>query len=95
LRVKSGKNLSFYAETIKRLGLPLNARILVVCGGALDRETLLNCGYSIVTISNLNERLLGDGFAPFEWSSQDAEQLSFPDDSFDYCGGPGSSDSFR
>ena len=57
----------------------------MVCGGALDRETLLNCGYSIVTISNLNERLLGDGFAPFEWSSQDAEQLSFPDDSFDYC----------
>jgi SAM-dependent methyltransferase len=76
---------AFYADTLNELDLPRNASILVVCGGDFDREMLLECGYSAVTISNLDERIRGDEFAPFAWSSQDAEQLSFPNDSFDYC----------
>lgn len=76
---------SFYADTLRKLDLPRNASILVVCGGEFDRETLLECGYYAVTISNLDERIRGDEFAPFAWSSQDAERLSFPNCSFDYC----------
>jgi SAM-dependent methyltransferase len=75
----------FYASTLRKLDLPRDASILAVCGGASDREALLECGYSAVTISNLDERMRGDEFAPYAWSFQDAESLSFPDDSFDYC----------
>lgn len=45
---------------------------------------LLKCGYLNVTISNLDERVRGDEFAPFVWSFQDAECLSFLDESFDF-----------
>jgi SAM-dependent methyltransferase len=76
---------SFYADTLGKLDLPRDANVLVICGGEFDRETLLECGYSTVTISNLDERMRGDEFAPFAWSSQDAEQLTFPTESFDFC----------
>jgi ubiquinone/menaquinone biosynthesis C-methylase UbiE len=58
---------------------------LVVCRGEFDRDTLLEEGYTAVTISNLDDRVRGDEFAPYAWSFQDAEALSFPDRSFDYC----------
>lgn len=74
----------FYSRILTRVRLPHDATILVVCGGDLDREMLLKCGYTHVTISNLDERLQGNEFAPFAWSFQDAESLSFPDSSFDY-----------
>jgi hypothetical protein len=76
---------SFYAQTLTELNMPRDARILVICGGALDREELLNSGYSSVTISNLDERMRGDEFSPYCWSSQDAEGLSYSNESFDYC----------
>jgi SAM-dependent methyltransferase len=75
---------SFYSKILIRIGMPRDATILVVCGGELDREMLLERGYTNVTISNLDERLRGDEFAPYVWSFQDAECLSFPDRSFDY-----------
>lgn len=37
-----------------------------------------------MTISNLDDRIQGNEFAPFSWSFQDAEQLSFEDEAFDY-----------
>jgi SAM-dependent methyltransferase len=58
---------------------------LVVCRGEFDRDTLLEEGYTAVTISNLDDRVRGDEFAPYAWSFQDAEALNFPDRSFDYC----------
>jgi SAM-dependent methyltransferase len=76
---------SFYAVTLNQLDLPRQASILVVCGGHFDLQVLLECGYSAVTISNLDVRVLENDFAPFKWSFQDAEQLSFADESFDYC----------
>lgn len=76
---------SFYARTVTQLNFPQEATILVICGGDLDRDVLLEAGLRNVTISNLDERLCGDEFAPFAWSFQDAEAISFPDDSFDYC----------
>jgi SAM-dependent methyltransferase len=75
---------SFYFETLQTIRIPKDASILVVCGGELDREVLLSQGFGWVTISNLDERLRGDEFAPFSWSFQDAEDLSFADETFDY-----------
>jgi SAM-dependent methyltransferase len=60
-------------------------RILVICGGAADREVLCDLGFSNVTISNLDVRLKGDEFAPYEWSFQDAENLTYRDEEFDFC----------
>jgi SAM-dependent methyltransferase len=76
--------LSFYARAIYKAGIPRDAHILVVCGGDYNRVTLRENGFEHVTISNVDERVKGDEFLPFHWSFQDAECLSFPDESFDY-----------
>jgi len=79
----------FYAETIRKVMkdgvLHPDMRVLVVCGGENDREVLLGCGLKDVTISNLDTRMRGDEFAPYRWSFQDAEGLSFEDEIFDFA----------
>lgn len=79
----------FYTDTLQRLlkrgVLRTEMRILVLCGGRLDRETLERCGFNDVLISNLDTRMLGNEFAPFRWSFQDAEHLTFADNEFDFC----------
>lgn len=75
---------SFYASVLRSVAIPSDAQVLVVCGGHTDRETLIAAGLKNVTISNLDERMIGDEFAPYAWSFQDAENLSYPDGSFDY-----------
>jgi SAM-dependent methyltransferase len=60
--------------------------VLVVCGGPKDADTLKKLEFEQVTISNLDTRIDADGedqFAPYDWSFQDAESLSFPDNAFD------------
>src|SRR5882672_5446099 len=56
--------------------------VLVVCGGALDREVLIAHGFTDVTISNLDDKVYG-ALAPFAWSHEDAEKLSYADNAFD------------
>lgn len=77
----------FYRRTLQRLlergFLRRDQRLLVACGGQPDREVLHDLGFSQVTISNLDARMRGDEFAPYPWSFQDAENLQFPDESFD------------
>ena len=59
-------------------------RVLVVAGGAYDRDIFLARGYRAVTISNVDTRIDTSGdYAPYAWSYQDAETLSFDSDSFD------------
>lgn len=71
--------MSFYLETIKRLvaegKLDPAAPTLVVAGGPTDRAVLLEAGFSQVTISNLDERMKGDEFAPYAWAFIDGEEL--------------------
>ena len=57
--------------------------VLVVCGGETDKHVFQELGFSNVTISNLDSRMSGNEFAPFHWSYQDAESLTFADHSFD------------
>jgi SAM-dependent methyltransferase len=77
-------SVQFFAEVLRKSNIPLDASVLVVCGGEFDRDVLRDSGFTNVTISNLDERVRGDEFAPFAWSYQDAETLAFPDGSFDY-----------
>jgi SAM-dependent methyltransferase len=80
---------TFYRETVLRLvaegWLRPDDRVLAVAGGTADREVLAAAGLRHVTISNLDERMTSGGYAPFEWSFQDAEDLTYADGAFDVC----------
>ena len=80
----------FYGETLRSLlasgWLRRDDRVLVACGGLIDRQAALDVGLTDVVISNLDERMTDDGrYLPFEWSFQDVEALTYDDRSFDIC----------
>lgn len=82
----------FYVATLRRLladgWLRTDDRVLVVCGGEVDRGALLAVGLTDVTISNLDDRMTTDGesrYAPYSWDYQDAESLTCADNSYDIC----------
>jgi SAM-dependent methyltransferase len=58
--------------------------VLVTCGGRLDRDVLHDLGFGDVTVTNLDERIGPDEYAPYTWRHEDAEVLSFADGSFDW-----------
>jgi SAM-dependent methyltransferase len=72
--------------------------IVAICAGLAERDLFARMNFSNVVITNLDERVTaGDQFAPFEWSNQDAHNLTFDDESFDFgfvadglhhCGSP-------
>ena len=78
------KRSLFYMATLDRWLKSRESKILVVAGGETDRFVFEELGFSSVTISNVDERVTGKEFDPFEWSYQNAEELSFEDNSFDY-----------
>jgi len=77
----------FYRRIIKNLLarriVKPDMSVLVVCGGEIDKKILQQFGFTNVTISNLDSRMTGKEFAPYQWSFQDAEALTFQDDCFD------------
>jgi len=77
-----------YYKTIKSAKesslISVNDNILVVCAGHQDKRILESQGFKNVTISNLDERLDNDEFAPYQYSYQNAEDLSYGDDAFDW-----------
>jgi len=62
--------------------LARDMHILVVAGGARDRDIFHSLGFTDVTITNLGDD--GSDLAPYRWESQDAEALTYSDDSFDW-----------
>jgi SAM-dependent methyltransferase len=64
--------------------LATSMTVLVVCGGAVDRDTLRRAGFTHFVVSNLDKDGAGR-LAEGEWSYQDAEALTYPDNSFDFC----------
>ena len=57
--------------------------VLVAAGGQADREAFLALGFEDVTISNLDGGEAAAGLEPYAWRHEDAESLSFPDESID------------
>lgn len=93
--------MDFYVSTLRNLiaegKLDPDASTLVIAGGPKDRAALLAAGFTRVTISNLDTRMVGDEFAPYDWAFIDGENLAYPDDAFDqviehmglhHCGSP-------
>jgi ubiquinone/menaquinone biosynthesis C-methylase UbiE len=79
----------FYGETLQKLVernvLRHDMRILVVCAGMSDMSVVSQNGFENVVYSNLDERVSEAAFAPYKWSFQDAECLTFDDETFDFC----------
>jgi SAM-dependent methyltransferase len=79
----------FYAQTLawllQRGVLRKEMKVLVACGGKLDRDVLFESGFRNVTISNLDSQMKPDEFAPFRACVQDVEALSFPEQEFDFA----------
>jgi lipopolysaccharide/colanic/teichoic acid biosynthesis glycosyltransferase/ubiquinone/menaquinone biosynthesis C-methylase UbiE len=79
----------FYLDVLRELlrtgVLHRDMEILVVCGGAVDRAVLAACRFRRVVISNIDASVATIDFAPFTWSYQDAERLTYPAESFDFC----------
>lgn len=78
----------FYREVVGRLlrtgVLDTHKEVLVLCGGDTDVGVMRDCGLRHVVISNLSDSGQG-GAAPFRWSYQDAERLTYEDGAFDFC----------
>jgi SAM-dependent methyltransferase len=79
----------FYARTVAGLldagVMTRDMRVLVACGGTLDKQVLARLGFCDVTISNLDSRLEADEFQPYRWEYQDVERLTFEDEAFDFA----------
>ena len=84
-----GERDAFYRRTLERLlddnALTREMSVLVVAGDRADADVFRALGFGDVTISNLDERIEPDAFAPYRWSRQDAEALGFADGSFDFA----------
>lgn len=78
---------SFYRRVLEQLLedglLRREMSVLVVAGGAADRDAFHDLGFEDVTISNVDEAVAAEQLAPYAWSYQDAESLDYPDGSFD------------
>ena len=79
--------MSFYTETLERFtrkgALNPAASTLVIGGGETDRLALLEAGFTNVVISNLDTRMIGNEFAPFEWAFLDGENLKVEEGEFE------------
>lgn len=74
----------FYQNNVLELIGDKKASILVCGGGDLDKKVFEKLGFRNVTISNLDSRMSEDYYNPYLWKYENAESLSFPDESFDY-----------
>jgi SAM-dependent methyltransferase len=79
----------FYGEVVTELLkagiLGTRMRVLVTCGGRTDRTVLKKYGFQDVVISNVDQRPKKEDFEPYSWCHEDAERLTFEDESFDFC----------
>jgi SAM-dependent methyltransferase len=77
----------FYVRTLRDLlkkGIvKREMSVLVVCGGETDKNVFQQLGFTDVTITNLDSRWTEEEIAPYQWACQDAENLTYPDNSYD------------
>lgn len=73
--------MQFYERVVRELAI--EGSVLVICGGPYDAEVLRTAGITNATISNVDTA--HTDYGGFAWSFQDAEALTLPDRSFDWC----------
>jgi SAM-dependent methyltransferase len=82
--LRADPRLQFYEKVVSGFISDPAASVLVVGGGLRDKEVFDRLRFPNVVFSNLDPRTEAETFAPYEWSYQDAEALTFDDESFDY-----------
>lgn len=87
-----GSRATFYTRTLlalKQKGwMTPGDSIVVLAGGAVDRDCMREAGLHNVVISNLEEESGNAGRPeshPYEWRNLDAERIAEPDNSFDWA----------
>ena len=79
-----------YAKALKKwvnLGIiDLQDSILVTCGGQYDASVFSQVGFKEVTISNLDDRMVGTEYDNFgyAWSRQNCEEMTYSAGTFDW-----------
>jgi ubiquinone/menaquinone biosynthesis C-methylase UbiE len=76
---------NFYSEVLSGAGILPDDAVLVLCGGSYDQQQLVAAGIKRAVISNVDFHAGVTDYAPYEWSHQDAENLTVGDLSFDWC----------
>ena len=76
--------LLFYQDRINEFINNKNASILVIGGGTNDKLVFQENGFIDVTISNIDERQSDNEYYPYRHCFQNAENLSYKDNEFDY-----------
>jgi ubiquinone/menaquinone biosynthesis C-methylase UbiE len=76
--------LLFYKDCINEIIKDKNASILVIGGGENDKRVFQENGFINVTISNIDERQSESKYYPYKHCFQNAENLSYKDNEFDY-----------
>ena len=74
----------FYQKIVKEIITDNESSILICGGGILDKSIFEGLKFSNVLISNLDSRIKGNEFEPFQWKYENAENLSFKDNTFDF-----------
>ena len=80
--------ISFYEKCLKSMvdanQLNHSDKILVICGGLLDKKAFEGQGFKNVVISNLDPFGEPQDYLPYEWRLLDAEDLDLSDNCFDW-----------
>lgn len=79
--------MDFYSRVVRQLAQTTMSRedsILVVCGGLYDAKTFNAAGFSRVLVTNVDGPY-ADAAGSFDSATQDAENLTFEDASFDWA----------
>lgn len=76
--------LLFYKDCIHEIIKDKNAAILIIGGGENDKLVFQENGFTDVTISNIDERPSGSEYYPYKHCFQNAENLSYQENEFDY-----------
>lgn len=76
---------TIYDKAISQAGIQMDDTVLVLCGGSYDRATFLKAGHKNVVISNLDPHAGVTDYEPYRWERQDAEAISYDNESFDWC----------
>lgn len=64
--------------------IKIDDSILVVCGGTSDKDAFASYGFKNVVITNLDYHAGATNYLPYSWDRQDAENLAYPDDTYDW-----------
>ena len=76
--------LSFYKTTVSKWIPKRDASILVTAGGINDRNVFMELAFIDVVITNIDNDFSSKTIYPYSWDKQNLEELTFPDNSFDY-----------